>query len=61
VTDAAKATPPQPVEEGARYSHFEAVLDCAECGDEIRIEGDVSNGEAITCDACGSALRVYGR
>lgn len=45
----------------ARYSHFEAVLDCGECGEEIRVEGDVSNGETVRCDYCGADCEVYNR
>lgn len=49
------------IPEGARYSHFEAILDCQKCQEEIRVEGDVSNREVVECDACGARLEVYNR
>ncbi len=46
---------------GARYSHFAAILDCDDCGSEIQVEGDVSNGEKVYCDVCGQDREVYSR
>ena len=49
------------IPEGARYAYFVAKLDCQECGAEIEVEGDVSNGEVVECDNCGQRLEVYNR
>jgi hypothetical protein len=45
----------------ARYSHFVAILDCGVCSDEIQVEGDVSNGDELTCPTCDSVVCVYNR
>lgn len=53
--------PVAPIEEGARYANFQSVLDCGECGNEILVEGDVSNGEVVECEGCEARLEVYNR
>jgi hypothetical protein len=45
----------------ARYAGFWSRFDCEACGDAFEIEGDVSNGETLTCDACGADCIVEGR
>ena len=44
-----------------RYEGFWVRLLCPHCDDVFEIEGDESDGEEVTCDACGNKSRVEGR
>jgi formamidopyrimidine-DNA glycosylase len=45
----------------ARYAYFVSKLDCEVCGDEIEVEGDVTNGQEVFCEVCQKKRIVYGR
>jgi predicted nucleic acid-binding Zn ribbon protein len=45
----------------AQYEGHWSRLNCQACGEVFEVEGDVSNGEQVTCDACGTELLVVGR
>ena len=43
------------------YEGFYSRFACGSCPEVFEVEGDVSNGETVTCDACGTELQVIGR
>lgn len=45
----------------ARYEGHWSRLFCESCEAVFDVEGDVSNGEFVDCDACGVTLEVTGR
>lgn len=36
-------------------------LHCEQCGNWFEVEDDVSNGEEVECESCGTMLIVVGR
>ena len=54
--DAARAPLPEAIYEG-----YWTRLRCDHCDEMFEVDRDVSNGETVTCDACGSDLQVTGR
>jgi len=45
----------------AEFGGLDAALDCMACGGPFHVEGDVSNGELVTCPNCGLEVEVSGR
>lgn len=45
----------------AQYMGFYSRFSCPNCDEDFEIEGDVTSGETVTCDACGKDAVVVGR
>ena len=51
---------PEPDKE-AIYEGFFSRFTCGKCDEMFEVEGDCTNGEEVTCDACATTLIVTGR
>ena len=45
----------------AEYEGFWTRLTCGYCGEVFEVEGDVSSGQRVECDACHTEQEVQGR
>lgn len=55
-----ETTPPAELPE-AQYMGFYSRFFCPNCNEDFEIEGDVTSGETVRCDACGKDSQVVGR
>jgi len=46
---------------GASYDGHWSRLTCSVCESVFEVEGDVDNGEVVTCEVCGDEREVEGR